>query len=204
MYLKQIFSLALLIFISYQLAGSTVNPENPEFTFNVEYSQEGNIAKLAWSFDKNDNVAYYICEKSNDGVNFTNFSQVVSNHVSNLELDENLQGQLLYYRINIVLKSGETFTSEVKKLQLDKVQLEVNAMFYPNPVIESANIKILNYQDQSISFAVYSAAGEEVITLNDQKGTDHKLDFSGLLAGTYFIKAAIGEEVFIEKVDVID
>jgi len=204
MYLSRIIGLAFIVLLSLNLSGSSVGYDNSRFDFNVEYSQEGNIAKLAWSYDKSNKVAYYICEKSQDGTHFVNFSQVISSREANIEIDEDLSGLVLYYRIKTVLKSGKTLTSQVEKVELVKTEIEVNATFYPNPVIETANIKISNYQNQSVAFAVYNDQGVEVISVDKQKGVDHKLDFKGVESGMYFIKATIGDEVFIEKVDVID
>lgn len=203
MYYLRYSALVLLAVLSFNLQGSSITPD-PILNFDVEYIQDGQIAKLAWTVAEDANVDHYICEKSNDGIEFFNFSEVESTSESNLEIDEDLQSNKLYYRVKTVLKSGEILISDVKQVQVIKKVIDVNAMFYPNPVIETANIKISNYQNQHVSITVYNTKGAEVYNKENQKGTDHKIDFTGLESGTYFIKAAIGNEVFVEKVDVID
>ena len=200
---NRIFALVFLVMFSFSLTASPIISDNPTFEFNVEYSQEGQIATLAWSFPNTNKVAYYICEKSKDGKNFSDFSKVVSNNDALLEIDEDIKSNKLYYRIKTVLKSGETITSDIQELVIKKQQVAINATFYPNPVIETANIKISNYFNQEVSITVYTDKGEEIQALVGQKGNDHKVDFSNFESGTYFIKAAIDDEVFVEKIDVI-
>jgi len=204
MYFNRILPLIILVILSLCLTASPITTDTPTFEFNVEYSQDGQISTLEWSFPNSNMVAYYICEKSTDGVIFTDFSKIVTNDEAVLEVDDDIKSDKLYYRIKTILKSGETFTSEVKQVDIISQKLQVNATFYPNPIIETANIKISNYSDQLISITVFTDQGKEVQILERQKGADHKIDFTNLDSGTYFIKATIGDEVFIEKVDVID
>ena len=76
--------------------------------------------------------------------------------------------------------------------------------FFPNPVIEMANIKILNYEGSTVDIAMYNTSGQEVFHSDNLVGDTHQVNCIDQAPGSYFIKVSVDTEVFIEKIDIIE
>jgi len=200
--------ICFLVVISFTLsvyANESADFNNPpEVKLNVEYIQDASIAKLSWTCKGQSDIKMFVCEKSTDGKTFEEIARVVEGDTKYLEFDEYAADDIQYYRVVTYLHTGEKVVSAIQEATKQTTSVEVSATFFPNPVIEQANIHIANHNDLPINIAVYSSNGEEVYVAADKYGDSHSIDCKSLTAGTYFIKAQVGEDVFVEKIDIID
>ncbi len=176
----------------------------PEVELNVEYIQDASIAKLSWTCNGQSDIKMFVCEKSTDGKTFEEIARVLVRDTKYLEFDEYAADDIQYYRVVTHLHSGEQVISATQEATKQTSSVEISATFFPNPVIEEANIHIANHNDLPVNIAVYSNDGKEVYTAKDKYGDSHTVDCKSLVAGTYFIKTQVGADVFVEKIDVID
>jgi hypothetical protein len=97
------------------------------------------------------------------------------------ELDEKIESQLIYYRLQMVDKDGRFTYSPVEKIQLKKQLLRI----IPNP----AQSFIIIAGPLPIAVEIYNASGIIVLEL---KGTasSRNINISSLKAGTYWVKVS--------------
>lgn len=176
----------------------------PKISVDVAYVEEASIAKISWSCNESFVIKMFICEKSLDGKHFTQIAKVIVGNTQYLEFDEDAREDIQFYRVVTYLNNGEIIISDTLKATKSKQNQSIEAIFYPNPVIERANIKISNYNNTPVNIAMYNSDGREVYSVVDQLGSLHEVICKQLPSGTYFIKATVDGEVFIEKIDIVD
>lgn len=199
-----VFVILSAVFTASLSANSLSFSDSPEVSFVVEYNEFADVATLTWTCQEVSEVKMFVCEKSLDGVTFEEITRVEVGESSYLEFDEYAIEEVQYYRIVVQLKSGNKMISEVQKATKSVEKSEIKTTFYPNPVMESANIMISNYQGDTVEIVLYNSLGEEVFMAVDQTGASHSINCKEHTPGTYFIKAKVGDEVFVEKIDIID
>ena len=198
------FFFVISLTVSVYAVESTDLKNPPTVSLNVEYIQDASIAKLSWTCNGQSDIKMFVCEKSKDGKAFVEIATVIVGDSKYLEFDEYAEDDIQYYRIVTYLHTGEKVVSAIQEATKKERTLEVTASFFPNPVIEQANIHITNHNGLPVDIAVYSSKGEEVYTAEGKYGNEHTVDCTSIVAGTYFIKAQVGDDVFVEKIDVID
>jgi uncharacterized protein YfiM (DUF2279 family) len=88
------------------------------------------------------------------------------------------------------------------------------SVFYPNPASDILNMKLQTLEDvtevqendfSKINMSIYSITGQVVksIVLDNNYNSTHQIDISDLPSGTYLVKAIIGDEPIVEKIQVI-
>jgi hypothetical protein len=92
--------------------------------------------------------------------------------------------------------------------------LSSESVFYPNPASDILNMKLQTLEDVTevqendftkINMSIYSITGQVVksIVLDNNYNSTHQIDISDLPSGTYLVKAIIGDEPIVEKIQII-
>ena len=163
--------------------------------------QENNIL-ITWQTTSETNNAYFLIERSLDGINFKTIGEIAgSGTVSTIKkyefVDTEAQEGLNYYRLNQVDYDG---TSSLSKIITQKFMSNLNLVvkIYPNPSYgREVYIKIENVKEvEEVKVKIYTAQGQEV--LNQEmlfKGDEIKIA-EQLANGIYFVELVTKEYSF--------
>lgn len=121
---------------------------------------------VEWQLEDEDGINEYVVEKSNDGLHFVPVAIVLPRIIRSFRkkyewIDENIQQQLLYYRIKSIEQSGEEKYSAVVK-----VKLSYNALtnVWPNPVSgNTINIQLNQTIDGKLSLRLINNVGDIIV-----------------------------------------
>lgn len=165
---------------------------------------EKNI-ELQWQTSEEKNNAFFVLERSRNGINFESIGQVAGKMNSNEMvsykfIDANPLSGNSFYRLKTIDINGKIEYSEVKKIFIQQVVKE-DFLFYPNPMQNNKlNIEYTG-QDNTIFIDIMNSKGEKVdskVLLNGNKSFDFK---SNLPSGIYYLIGSNGKkELFRERV----
>lgn len=151
----------------------------------------GSAVELTWSTSSETNASVFEIERSVDGKNFVRIGQVAtaanSNSFKSYQFSDFKPSVINHYRLKMIDLDGKVAFSKVVVVRNGaSARFEVN----PNPVQSTLQVTI---PDPSVSrLTIYSSAGilVQVVNLPSAKGKRIvPIDASGLIRGTYFIKA---------------
>ncbi|MCH2043537.1 MAG: T9SS type A sorting domain-containing protein [Saprospiraceae bacterium] len=122
--------------------------------------QDDQTVQLDWVTKAEEELAYYIVERSRDGINFEEIDKKLAKNQPNntySSVDENPNYTLLYYRLKIVEKNGAVSYSTLKAVELEKLKHSLN--IYPNPADEQMMISMDSEVDTRLHISGYDALG---------------------------------------------
>ena len=154
------------------------------------YYQAG-VTTLNWSTVNEQNTAYYVVQRSVNGVDFVNLNKIASvNKVagSNYNFNDAVTtvGKV-YYRILLVDRSGVVTYSNIISVSISS---NFSFALYPNPVRSNLTLHIENDKSENVMLQVVSLLGKIVQQQQAQLSvgvTDIKLDVSTLAQGSYIV-----------------
>lgn len=155
-------------------------------------AQQDNVV-LNWSTASEVNNAYFILERSQDGINFTKLGQVAgagnSNKLQNYTfLDQQPLPGTSYYRLKQV-DTNATFkySKLVSVTRNNEVQL---VQFYPNPAVANVAASFTAHEDEKAMVLVQDMKGRTVksVHVNILKGVNKiDINLTDLASGVYII-----------------
>lgn len=160
-------------------------------SFNIEKNKLNNSVNLSWQTASESNSAYFLIERSSDGINFKSIGKVNTEANSSVLrsyffTDEYPEAAVNYYRLKQFDLNGTHEYFPAKSIQLSTVDPSVN--IYPNPFTTTIKIFLNNkvYNDK-IVLKIYNAQGVETNSANitEQLST---VEITGLRGGIYFYK----------------
>lgn len=155
-------------------------------SFNT--SCTGNGALLQWSTGFEINTAYFIVEKSEDGISWNELTRMTaSGTASDYHFDDGLSGEA-FYRLKEVDKNGSATDSKIIRSNCGIQSITV--LLYPNPANTSTNLVFSSLHDMKTNILVLDAAGRLIkqIPVVVQRGSNHILiSLQGLATGNYHI-----------------
>jgi hypothetical protein len=168
-------------FSQFTLGGNASNPLPLTLLSFVGTENNGNIL-LQWKTTNEINTAYFIIERSKNGIDFSAIGKVdaknVATQTNSYQLqDNNLVVGKYFYRLCMVDKDGQKTYSFTIALIVSKENI---LSVYPTMV--QSNLQIKNSNGQAVY--LLSAAGQLVQTLHE--GVN---DVSMLAQGVYFVKS---------------
>ncbi|MFP5041214.1 pectinesterase family protein [Parasediminibacterium sp. JCM 36343] len=153
-------------------------------SFTASYAQ--GTAALSWSTASEVNTAYFVVEKSSDGVSFATLTTIVSHNTAGVNnySDNQAQASTVYYRLKMVDKDGKYTFSKIVKVAADN-----SAAFFkifPNPVKTSLTV-VLSEPSANTHAEVVSFAGKKLMDVNFENGiVNKKIRVAQLAVGQYF------------------
>ncbi|HQF41429.1 MAG TPA: T9SS type A sorting domain-containing protein [Ignavibacteriaceae bacterium] len=161
-----------------------------------------NSVVLFWTTASELNSSYFEIEKISDGSEWNSIGRVdaagnSTNRIDYRFVDENVNGQLLKYRLKLVDLDGTFTYSQVVEVNGSMPNSFSLSQNYPNPFNPTTKINYTIPFDSKVTISVYSITGELVTELvNDfvSAGT-YSVDFDGsnLASGMYIYKMTAGD-----------
>ncbi|CAN5277090.1 hypothetical protein BH09BAC2_BH09BAC2_02280 [soil metagenome] len=168
------------------------------------------VVELNWKTASEYNFKNYVVEKSADGSNFVNFSEVAPRGNANTAadyatVDRYPYPQYSYYRLKSVNTDGTFGYSTVVKIKTAQRKLSLTRLF-PNPTATDVTFEMYADAAQAITVDVYDIAGKKMLsnTINLNAGINEKqVLLSRVADGAYFIQFKDAQNNVIEKVKII-
>ena len=161
-------------------------------TFSGKY-QQGKVV-LTWATASEENNAYFVIEKSRDGVNFLEIGRV-SGAGNSRELltytfpDSEFAKGNNYYRLKQVDFDGKAEYSKIiavkTYLQADRTE---KISLFPNPAPEFIYLNTSELPNEPVQVTIINMAGQVVLVKEIPGGSTTKIDIRILAAGHYVVR----------------
>ncbi len=175
--------------------------------FNVNRKQENN-AEVKWETSSETNNSHFVVERSVDGINYKELSQVKGAGNSRIVnrytyTDFNLKPAIYYYRIKQVDFDGKQSYSGVRSINLLSNEKEVMVQeVYPNPFNTEISILANIKTAQTAQVQLFDVNGKLLISQNVKalEGRNNiNINTTDLKQGIYTLKVITKEETYSQK-----
>lgn len=173
---------------SMQLLGVALATEVLDF----EAKKSGENILLNWQTTNEEEIAYFMIEKSDDGRTFEKIGEKIAKkeriNLYHFTDSEPMEG-LNYYRLRQVDYSGQEHFSGVKVVHFNTKN---DLFIYPNPVgDEFLNLSFEQNLEEPIVIEIFDYTGRIVLTQQILNTNDYQLDVSDFSKGVYIL--SVGE-----------
>ena len=151
----------------------------------------GKEIRVQWQTAQEINSAFFIVEKSLDGINWQSIGMV--NASGNSATTKNYQltdlhpaDGINYYRLRSVDIDGRFTYSAVAAVHYHEASLE-QVTVYPNPVQYQFTIKVSGSSSAKMDVKLMNVSGQVVLAKQNLIGSTQTIDISNLSAGNYFL-----------------
>lgn len=160
---------------------------------------------LQWSVVSQENIGYYIMEKSTDGENFRELASVVAKPGNNAVYqykDVNCSVARNWYRIRIIAKDGSITFSQIIYL---KPHVQPRLQLYPNPAIEYLYVELNQDYRKPETITISDISGKILLQNKINANPPNNvimLNISNLSKGTYILSTQGNEKtstLFVKK-----
>jgi len=154
-------------------------------------TQNKHTVQLAWAMANDEQVSYYTVERHTGGTDFKELykvSRYAKNNYTYGITDTTAMDGLNYYRIKETGNDGKIVYSKIVAVTLPGT---IKATAYPNPVLNSLNIRLQAAAAHKTQLSIYNVAGKLVQQKNIQltQGNNQlRIDVSTLAAGAYILR----------------
>lgn len=203
---------ALLVFASVNAANNNGNATGDVWAtystsvpLTIDYmtfaaKAKANEIRLDWATSKEEDLDYFVVEKSEDGQKFDSID--VQNALGDPSTGRSYQfmdypqySSNYYYRIRVVSKDGSINYSAIQKVTFDN-GAKFEALIFPNPVgaMDYLNINVFNNKAQNLNVELYDIRGVLVYKKVEsvKLGTNYLTISQHLKAGQYIMHIADG------------
>ncbi len=178
------------------LGGAACTPVLPIIIASFTATLNEKKPLLQWSVLSQENMGYYVVEKSTDGENFKELSNVVAkpgNNAAYQYKDANCNTSSNWYRLRLIAKDGSISYSNILFIKLN---VHPRLQLFPNPASDYLFVK-LNHNDiepktitiSDISGRILLQKKVSSIEVNNQI----ILNITNLASGTYRLTIAVNE-----------
>lgn len=171
-----------------------VNGTLPLTLLSFDAVLQNNQVHTQWQTTNEVNVSHMNVQRNVDGTSFLSIGKVDANGIGNYNfIDATLPTNIktIYYRLEIVDKSGDKQFSKVVAVQLTKNNMVVAV--YPNPTTNGYIQLQTNFTGIS-TIQLFDANGKQQLLLNQNVQGTSTLDISKLPKGNYFLQITNGLE----------
>ncbi len=173
---------------------------------NFETTCIDNTTELSWTTESETNLDYFGLEKSEDGVNFTEFGTVESATNSTAAIDyngtdANPYSGITYYRLRMVRLDGTVFYSGIRAVNCGKELGSVTIA--PNPTNSTVQVEFVQNLAADVEILLMNNLGRVLkrVTVPAKIGANqHKLDLSEYPSGVYLLTIKDGGQQAIRKI----
>ncbi len=181
-------------FSPFTFGALTTNPLPVELLEFDAWMDENSHVQLKWKTASELNNDFFTVERSVDGINFEEVTEVDGAGTSQEVLeysntDYAPYSGTSYYRIKQTDFNGEYSYSDIKVVENNRA---VEIGVYPNPVHASLNIDLP--KDKVSSLRILDVSGKEVMYIKNTTG-NRKIDFSDFKEGLYILQVSIDGEI---------
>lgn len=177
----------------YPLTVSALNHILPVMGLNLKAYLTGSMVSLKWTTLTEVNTAYFIVERSSNGINYSAIGRVAAFGNSSIIrhysfIDSTPNPSLNYYRIRAIDKDGKSMLSNTAAVKLNQQAKAI--ILLSNPAVNSINILFKN-QPGDYTIDLYDNIGEKVKTetTNILAGEEiYSTHVKGWARGVYYIK----------------
>ncbi len=168
----------------------------------------GRYVNLEWTTATERNNDYFIIERSDDAINFTEIARVAGAGNSIEQLDYNYTdysaaGGDNYYRLVQVDYDGTRTASEIVVANCSEAEGEPDVQVFPNPFHNDLTIHMENFGGTTVSIEVYDMLGRIVMQKTigvDGSSEETMLQLDNLSNGTYNVRISTKELVINKQV----
>ncbi len=176
--------------------------------FSASYESSNN-AKVSWTTTDEINADYFVVERSTDATRFAGVAQVnaseslnpVHSYNVNDQLD-NVNSNIVYYRLRIVDKNGKYTYSQVVPVKLDQPQNVFS--IYPNPVDNYAVMNIHSEKPGTGMMRLMDNAGKPLMSKSFPVNNGNNsvlIDQLGFLPrGIYIVQVMVNNNLYNQKI----
>ncbi|MBR5984301.1 MAG: T9SS type A sorting domain-containing protein [Bacteroidales bacterium] len=171
-------------------------------------SCKGKSVLVEWTTASERNNDYFIVERSDDAINFTEIARVAGAGNSIEQLDYNYTDYSAasgdnYYRLVQVDYDGTRTASEIVVASCREAEGEPEVLVFPNPFHNDLTIHMENFVGESVSIEVYDMLGRVVQQRTiavDSNSEEINLQLGDLSNGTYNVRISTADFVVNRKV----
>jgi hypothetical protein len=199
------------------LNGGVVVGPDPCVTFPIDLMRfEGKVLaqsnRLEWETGFEENTAWHIIERSEDGGEFwTEMGRISASGWSGAAkayfLDDTQPWHNTYYRLRSEDFDGRTSFSDVIQLQRDESEFGVlNARVFPVPATDILYVRFETLRDEPVHFTLTDLAGRVLWNESMTAFTGHHekaLDVSGYPTGMYLLRLGNEQKDQVRKIQII-
>ena len=169
----------------------------------------GKYAELAWSTASERNNDYFILERSDDAINFTEVARVAGagNSIEQLDYtynDYGIHGGDNYYRLVQVDYDGTRTVSEIVVATCVESEVgEPDVQAYPNPFNGELTIELDNFDNRPARIEVYDMLGKLIVfekVGEPQNSYEMIMNLSNLPPAAYTIRVSTADFVINKQV----
>ena len=177
-------------------------------SFNAHYVSANNV-KVSWSTTDEVNASYFDVERSSNSADFGVIAKVSASEsntsVHNYSVNDplnNVNSNIVYYRLRIVDKDGKYNYSKIIPVKLD--QPENNISVYPNPADNYAVVNIYSDKPGTGMLRLIDNAGKQILTksFTVTSGNNNMVvdQLAGLPRGIYVIQVMLNNNLYNQKI----
>ena len=169
----------------------------------------GNYAELAWSTASERNNDYFVIERSDDAIDFTEVGRVAGagNSIEQLDYsytDYGIHGGDNYYRLVQVDYDGTRTASEIIVANCIEPEVgEPDVQAYPNPFNDELTVVLDNFGNRAATIEVYDMLGKLIYTdkiAAPQNSYETILNLSNLPPAAYTVRVSTTDFVINKNV----
>ena len=170
---------------------------------------DGRSALVEWTTASEKNNDYFVLERSDDAINFTELARVAGagNSIDPIDYaytDYGIHGGDNYYRLVQVDYDGTRAVSEVVVVNcIETAAGEPDVQAYPNPFYGELTLELENFDNRPARIDVYDMLGKLIYTdkvASPQNYYETVLNLSNLPPATYTVRVSTADFVINKKV----
>lgn len=177
-------------------------------TATAKISKDGNGVDILWATASEKDNAWFIIERSADGINFEQIAKIAgsgntSSPVYYNHKDSNPNNGVNYYWIKQIDFNGtSSYAGRLLSVNFGNIQRS-EFQVYPNPVKDKLFVNMKGRGTEDIGVAVYNMVGEQLIDFKVSGTQPIKVDMNTLKQGVYLLRlkeVKTGKMLFVSKI----
>ncbi len=161
----------------------------------------GNVVKLEWIAENEQNFDRFEIERSNNGTDYNKIGEVKAAGIRSYSFNDGadaLSGMRVYYRLKKIDKDGKYKYSSVLSLH---IPLNTRFTVSPNPANNYVQLQMNRNVNGNVFIRLTDISGRVMQQQNvTVSGSSIRLNTSSLTGGTYLVKLIYNGEEYIQKV----
>lgn len=147
-----------------------------------------------WSTALEENVMYFVVERSQDGINFTDIASIYAkNTASDYTYQDYMapEGIINYYRVRSVETDGKIVSTNIISISGGMNDLLTTWPIYPNPTKTEVNVRLNSKKQGNATIVVNNIYGTKVIEQKEKLDVGVKvysINVENLAKGVYFVE----------------
>jgi hypothetical protein len=167
----------------------------------------GGYAKISWTTATEHNNDYFVLERSDDAISFSELARLAGagssiNPIDYTYIDNNVHGGDIFYRLVQVDYDGTRSVSEIIAVNCAiDADGEPEMAVYPNPFANDLTLHFENFGDRTALVEVYDMLGRMLVSRKvvcSQNDYEFVLPLGGLPDGAYNVRVS-AEDVVINR-----